>query len=77
MKRPRHPIPDDIKKALAAGGVTAAYEKRPAYQRNDYVGWIARAKLPATRRKRIAQMIAELRKGGVYMNMAHPRSAKR
>ena len=76
MRRPRYPMPDDIKKSLAAGGVTAAYGKRPAYQQNDYVGWITRAKLPATHNKRIAQMVAELKKGGVYMNMQHAGSAK-
>ena len=35
----------------------------------DYLGWIARAKLPATREKRLAQMLDELKDGGVYMNM--------
>jgi uncharacterized protein YdeI (YjbR/CyaY-like superfamily) len=76
MKRPRYPISGDIKTALAASGVTAAYSKRPAYQQNDYVGGITRAKLPATRGERIVQMVAELKKVGVYMNMAHPGSAK-
>jgi hypothetical protein len=46
-----------------------AYRARPAYQQNDYVGWIARSKLPATRAKRLAQMLDELGKGGVYMHM--------
>ena len=77
MKRPRYPMPDDIKKALTVGGVTAKYGERPAYQQNDYVGWITRAKLRATRNKRIAQMVAELKKGGVYMGMQHAGSAKR
>lgn len=53
------------------------YEERPSYQRNDYLGWIGRAKQPATRRKRIDQMLAELAEGGVYMQMDHPPSARR
>ena len=52
------------------------YERRPRYQRNDYLGWIARAKRPETREKRIRQMLDELRSGGVYMKMEHPSSAK-
>ena len=54
-----------------------AYDERPDYQRNDYIGWIARAKRPETRRKRINQMLGELEKGGVYMNMAHNPSRSR
>jgi hypothetical protein len=69
MKRPRYPMPADIKKAVT-------YGERPAYQQNDYVGWITRARLADTRSKRIAQMVAELTKGGVYMNMLHPGNAK-
>ncbi len=76
MGRPRHLMPADVEKALRAGKVMADYRQRPAYQRNDYIGWIERAKQPATRRKRLDQMVAELKKGGVYMNMAHKPSAK-
>lgn len=47
----------------------AAYDARPPYQRNDYIGWIDRAKRPETRTKRIAQMLAELEQGDVYMKM--------
>ena len=32
-------------------------------------GWITRAKLPDTRSKRLDQMLDELERGGVYMNM--------
>jgi uncharacterized protein YdeI (YjbR/CyaY-like superfamily) len=69
-------MPDDVETALRAGKVMAQYQERPSYQQNDYVGWIGRAKLPGTRRKRIGQMVAELAKGGVYMNMTHRPSAK-
>ena len=50
------------------------YEERPSYQRNDYLSWIKRAVRDETRLKRIAQMLDELAKGGVYMGMAHPPS---
>ena len=77
MKRARYPMPGDVKQALGAVGVTADYNNGPAYQQNDYIGWITRARSDETRRKRIAQMVAELKKGGVYMNMAHAPSRKR
>lgn len=71
MKRERYPMPDFIRDALAAERLTAAYNARPPYQRNDYIGWITRAKLPATQQKRLAQMLEELAKGDVYMKMAY------
>lgn len=68
-KRERHPMPDDVREALTRRGLTDAYEDRPPYQRNDYLGWIARAKRAETREKRLAQMLAELAAGDRYMNM--------
>jgi uncharacterized protein YdeI (YjbR/CyaY-like superfamily) len=62
-------MPEDIASALAAGGLEDAYQARPPYQRNDYVGWINQAKRDETRRRRIAQMLDELRAGNVYMRM--------
>lgn len=70
-KRERYPMPDLIREALAAKGLTAAYDARPPYQRNDYIGWITRAKLPETQQKRLTQMLEELAKGDVYMKMAY------
>lgn len=70
MKRPRYPMPEDVAAALAEAGMTEAYGRRPPYQQNDYIGWINRARLPATRRKRIGRMLDELKRGGVYMKMA-------
>ena len=70
-------MPDDVAGALDGAGVRHDYDDRPAYQRNDYIGWIAKAKRAETRAKRIAQMLDELRQGGVYMGMAHPPSARR
>lgn len=52
------------------------YRARPYYQRNDYLGWIDRAKKPSTRQKRINQMVEELEIGGIYMGMDHRPSRK-
>jgi len=71
MQRERYPMPDFIRDALAAKNLTAAYDARPPYQRNDYIGWITRAKLPATQQKRLAQMLDELERGDAYMKMAY------
>jgi uncharacterized protein YdeI (YjbR/CyaY-like superfamily) len=70
LKRPTNPMPAYVREALATENLTSAYEARPPYQRNDHLGWIARAKLPATQQKRLAQMLDELRRGDVYMKMA-------
>jgi uncharacterized protein YdeI (YjbR/CyaY-like superfamily) len=69
LKRDIHEMPKDVHDALTKGKAMDAYHSRPAYQQNDYVGWITRAKLPATREKRIQQMLDELKSGGVYMKM--------
>jgi uncharacterized protein YdeI (YjbR/CyaY-like superfamily) len=69
LKRKRNPMPADVKNALAKRGLLARYKQRPAYQQNDYIGWITRAAQPATRQKRLAQMLNELERGGVYMKM--------
>ncbi len=71
LRRERYPMPDFIRDALAARNVTTAYDARPPYQRNDYIGWITRAKLPATQQKRLDQMLEELAQGDVYMKMAY------
>lgn len=75
-RRPTHAMPDDVKSALSSAGVKADYDARPPYQRNDYIGWIGRAKEDATRARRIRQMTDELKAGGVYMGMKHGPSAK-
>lgn len=71
LKRALNPMPDSVREALIAGGLMEAFLGRPPYQRNDYLGWIARAKRQETRDKRLAQMLAELQRGDVYMNMAY------
>ncbi len=47
----------------------SAYQARPPYQRNDYVGWITRAKRDDTRSRRLEQMLTELEAGNRYMKM--------
>ncbi len=69
LRRELHPVPPDVAWALREEGLDSAYAERPPYQRNDYVGWIASAKRPETRAKRLRQMLDELERGGVYMNM--------
>jgi uncharacterized protein YdeI (YjbR/CyaY-like superfamily) len=74
LTRPRHKMPDYIRAALTTRGLMDAYQARPEYQQNDYIGWITRAKREETRGKRLAQMLEELEGGGRYMNMKwHPR----
>jgi uncharacterized protein YdeI (YjbR/CyaY-like superfamily) len=77
LKRPRQPLSDDIRLTLTTSGLMDAYQARPAYQQNDYLGWIESAKKPETRQKRLQQMLDELEKGGIYMKMKHAASAKR
>jgi len=64
-------MPDDVAQALSDNGLESRYALRPAYQRNDYIGWIARAKTLATRQKRLDQMLDELRAGDAYMGMEY------
>ena len=68
-KRPKQPMPAWIRRALLAAGRLADYRSRPAYQRNDYLAWITRAKLEDTKQRRLAQMLAELTRGDRYMKM--------
>ena len=67
--RPRYPMPAYMHEALAVRGLMDAYRARPPYQRNDYIGWITRAKRPETQKKRLNQMLDELEKANVYMKM--------
>ncbi len=69
LKRPVQPMPGDIAALLDASGLRAAYDARPPYQRNDWLAWIARAKQPATRQRRIDSMIADLDRGHGYMGI--------
>jgi uncharacterized protein YdeI (YjbR/CyaY-like superfamily) len=75
LKRDLQIMPADVREALTQRGLLQEYEARPAYQRNDYLAWLARAKRETTRQKRLEQMLDELARGGVYMNMPHRPSA--
>ncbi len=75
LKRPLNPMPEFVERALLERGLMEAYRQRPPYQRNDYLGWIDRAKREPTKRRRLAQMLDELEQGDRYMKMAwHPRA---
>ncbi len=69
LKREIYPLPEDIHQLLKETQVLEAYKNRPDFQKNDYIGWIGRAKRKETREKRIEQMITELKGGKKYMNM--------
>jgi len=47
-----------------------AYRVRPAYQQNNYLGWIARATLEAMQEKRMNQIFDKLEGDTLYMKMA-------
>ena len=71
LKRPRYPMPDYVENALIQHGLMVAYRDRPAYQQNDYIAWITRAKRQDTVKKRLAQMLDELSSGDKYMKMRY------
>ena len=70
LSRTLHPMDEDVAAALSARRLWAAYRARPAYQQNDYIGWINRAKRPETKQRRLDQMLDELARGDAYMKMA-------
>ena len=77
LKRPIQPMPACVRRALKDRNLEAQYASRPPYQRNDYLGWINRAKLSATQQKRLNIMLDELQTGKGYMGMDwHPRSER-
>ena len=69
-------MPDFIREALIQNDVMQLYNDRPPYQKNDYLGWITRAKKDETKQKRLIQMIEELKAGNLYMNMPYRPKAK-
>lgn len=74
LKRTQNIMSDFMRETLTTRGLMDAYLSRPPYQQNDYIGWIARAKLESTRQKRLNQMLEELQGGKLYMNMKwHPK----
>ena len=71
LTRARHSMPTFVRNALAERKLMNAYQLRPPYQQNDYLGWIIRAKKEETKMKRLSQMLTELEKGNVYMKMKY------
>lgn len=69
LRRKLNLMPADVKQRLLELSLWDAYEQRPAYQQNDYLGWIARARRPETRQKYLEQMLEELTAGDSYMRM--------
>jgi uncharacterized protein YdeI (YjbR/CyaY-like superfamily) len=63
-------MPDYVRRAIKQRGLMDAYHQRPAYQQNDYLGWIARSAKEETRQKRLTRTLDELAEGSHYMNMA-------
>jgi len=54
-------VPDDVEKALrSTPDKAAAFSALPPSHRAEYLTWIAEAKKPDTRARRIAQMLARL-----------------
>lgn len=76
LKRPKHPMPAFVKKALEENKLMDKYHARPAYQQNDYIGWINRAVQPETKTRRLNQMITELKGGKLYMKMKYKEKIK-
>ncbi len=72
LKRPKQPMPESVRQMLKERGLMRAYQRRPAYQQNDYLGWINQAKRQETKLKRLTQMLDEPEAGGIYMGMRHP-----
>lgn len=70
LKRPINPMPEYVAIALDEHGLKDAFNARPDYQKNDWMGWIANAKREETRLKRMHKMLAELKAGEGYMGMA-------
>jgi len=77
LSRPIQPMPEFVLEALEERGLLNAYRARPAYQQNDYLSWITRAKRHDTQVKRLQQMLDELARGDVYMKMAWKAPNKR
>lgn len=64
-------MPEFVRPALIQRELMDAYRNRPAYQQNDYIGWITRAKHQETIEKRLAQLLDELESGDKYMKMEY------
>ena len=70
-------MPEFDRRALADRDLLDTYAARPWYQRNDYLGWITRAKREETILRRLDQMLDELERGDLYMKMPNNRNSRR
>ncbi len=70
-------MPDFVREALVDRDLLEAYESRPWYQRNDYLGWISRAMKEETVQRRLGQMLDELERGDLYMKMPYSGKSRR
>lgn len=62
----KQPLPGNVRAALEKRKLMEAYLARPAYQKDDYLKWIALAAGPAAKQKRLDQMLDELEQGNVF-----------
>jgi len=62
-------MPDYVRQALNQRGLMDAYHSRPPYQQNDHLGTlcVSRARLAATKQKRLNQMLIELEGRKFYL----------
>ncbi len=77
LTRQKYQMPADIREELENSDLMDAYLERPAYQQNDYIGWITRAKREVTRFARLRQMLDELESGDAYMRMRYSAARRR
>jgi len=71
ITRPEKELPEGLLAKLISNDLLEVYNKRPRYQRTDYISWIEKAVRAETKEKRTAQMIEELKNGDAYMGMAY------
>ena len=77
LTRDIHSMSAFVDAALRERDLQTAFADRPAYQQNDWVGWIARAKREDTKQRRLEKMLSELAAGHGYMGMEwHPKPRK-
>ena len=71
LKRPIYEMPENVRRRLEENDLMEVFKNRPPYQQNDYIWWITTAKKQETKEKRLSQMIGELKRGDLYMNMKY------
>lgn len=77
LSRAIQSMPPDVRRALTETSLLERYRARPAYQQNDYLSWVNRAKRQETRQKRLDIMLDDLRRGDRYMGMLYNARRKR